>query len=92
MSGAREVRVALVTASEEIKALFVSQMSERAQKMLLEDMETQVPPRRKTIDAAQSEIIDLAKRLIGESRVVLMEQGENQRRNCQQRRAQRQIP
>jgi flagellar motor switch protein FliG len=70
--------IALVTASEEIKALFMSQMSERAQKMLLEDMETQVPPRRKTIDAAQSEIIDLAKRLIGESRVVLMEQEEEE--------------
>ena len=70
--------IALVNASDEIKALFMSQMSERAQKMLVEEMETQVPPRRKAVDMAQSEIIDLAKRLIGEGRLVLMEQEEEE--------------
>jgi flagellar motor switch protein FliG len=70
--------IALANASEEINALFMSHMSERAQKMLLEEMTAQTPPRRKIIDAAQSEIIDLAKRLISEGRLVLMEQEEEE--------------
>jgi flagellar motor switch protein FliG len=70
--------VALTSASSEIKALFMSQMSERAQKMLVEDMESQVAPRRKIIDAAQSEIIDIAKRLISDGRLALMEQEDEE--------------
>ena len=56
----------------------MAQMSERAQKMLLEEMENQAPPRRKTIEEAQSEIVDIAKRLIGEGRIILMEQEEEE--------------
>jgi flagellar motor switch protein FliG len=70
--------IALANASSEIKALFMSQMSERAQKMLVEEMETQVTPRRKIIDTAQSEIIDIAKRLISDGRVTLMEQDDEE--------------
>ncbi len=70
--------IALFNASPEIKALFMSQMSERAQKMLLEEMEAQAPPRRKIIDTAQSEIIDIAKRLIADGRVTLMEQDDEE--------------
>ena len=72
------IPIALAAASDDIKALFMAQMSERAQKMLLEEMENQAPPRRKTIEEAQSEIVDIAKRLIGEGRIILMEQEEEE--------------
>jgi flagellar motor switch protein FliG len=72
------IPIALAGASDGIKALFMSQMSERAQKMLSEEIENQAPPRRKTIEEAQSEIVDIAKRLIGEGRIVLMEQEEEE--------------
>jgi flagellar motor switch protein FliG len=70
--------IALANASDEIKTLFVSQMPERARKMLEEEMETQVPPRRKTMDDTQAEIIRTAKRLIDEGRIVLLEQEDEE--------------
>ena len=42
-------------------------------KMLEEEMESMVPPRRKQIEEAQSEIIGTAKRLIDEGRIVVLE-------------------
>jgi len=72
------VPIALAGASDEIKALFMTQMSERAQKMLLEELENQATPRRKTIEEAQSEIIGIAKKLIDEGRVILREQDEEE--------------
>jgi flagellar motor switch protein FliG len=72
------ITVALAGASDETKALFMSQMSERAQKMLAEEMENLPTPRRKTIEEAQSEIIGIAKKLIDEGRVVLREQEEEE--------------
>jgi len=72
------VPIALAGASDEIKVLFTSQMSERAQKMLAEELDNQTPPRRKTIEEAQSEIIGIAKRLIDEGRVVLREQEDEE--------------
>ena len=70
--------VALAGASPEIRALFMSQMSERARKMLEEELETQVQPRRKAIEEAQSDVIALAKRLIEEGRLALLEQEEEE--------------
>ncbi len=70
--------VALAGASDEIKALFTAHMSDRARKMLNEELETQTMPRRKTIDEAQSEIIGLAKKLIEEGRIVLLELEEDE--------------
>lgn len=65
--------IALANASEDLRALFFSKMSERARKMLEEEMESMVPPRRKQIEEAQSEIIGTAKRLIDEGRLVVLE-------------------
>ena len=70
--------IALAGANEETMDLFTSQMSERARKMLMEELENQVPPRRKSIEEAQSEIIGLAKRLIDEGRCILMEMDEDE--------------
>jgi flagellar motor switch protein FliG len=70
--------IALASASDETRDLFLSQMSERARKMLIEEIENQAMPRRKTIEEAQSEIIDIAKRMINEGRVVLREQDEDE--------------
>ncbi|MBV9829029.1 MAG: flagellar motor switch protein FliG [Alphaproteobacteria bacterium] len=70
--------IALAGASEEILALFTSQMSERAQKMLTEELENQSAPRRKSIEEAQSEIIGTAKKMIEEGRLVLQEQDDEE--------------
>jgi flagellar motor switch protein FliG len=70
--------VALASASEDLQALFMSQMSERARRMLQDEMESMLPPRRKSIEDAQSEIIGIAKRLIDEGRLVLLEQEEEE--------------
>lgn len=70
--------IALANASAELAALFLSQMSERARKMLTEEMESMPPPRRKTIEEAQGDIITLAKRMIDEGRIILQEQEEDE--------------
>jgi flagellar motor switch protein FliG len=70
--------IALSNASEVLRELFLSRLSERAGKMLLEEMETMPPPRRKAIDEAQTEIITLAKRLIDDGRLQLLEPEEEE--------------
>ncbi|MDB2415251.1 flagellar motor switch protein FliG [Rickettsiales bacterium] len=56
--------LALKGASEDIKDLFVKNMSARASKIMLEEMDSMGPVRLKDVDSAQTEIISLAKDLI----------------------------
>jgi flagellar motor switch protein FliG len=70
--------IALSNASEVLRELFLSRLSERAGKMLLEEMETMPPPRRKAVDEAQTEIIALAKRLVDEGRLQILEPEEEE--------------
>lgn len=63
--------VALKGAAEEVKDLFISNMSSRASKILLEDMEAMGPVRLRDVDEAQTEIINVAKDLIAKGEMTV---------------------
>ena len=66
-----ELKLALKAASEELKAKFFNNMSERAAQLLKEDLEVMGPVRLKDVEQAQQTIIRVAKRLEGEGKIVL---------------------
>jgi len=66
-----ELKLALKAASEELKAKFLNNMSERAAQMLMEDLEVMGPVRLKDVEQAQQAIIRVAKRLESEGKIVL---------------------
>jgi flagellar motor switch protein FliG len=71
--------VALKGASETIKDLFFSNMSERASKILKEDMESMGPVRIKDVDEAQMHIVNVAKDLAAKGEIVIADNsGEEQ--------------
>ena len=65
--------LALKGASESIKEMFFKNMSERAGKMLKEDMEAMGPVRLREVDEAQSMIVTLAKELANSGQIVISE-------------------
>ena len=70
---------ALKGASETLRDLFFSNMSERAGKILREDMEAMGPVRLRDVDDAQSEMISLAKELAAKGEIVISEgKGEDE--------------
>jgi flagellar motor switch protein FliG len=71
-----KLAVALSTAAPAIRELFLSGMSERAANMLRDEIETMPTPRKKAVEEAQAEIIQLAKRLAEDGRIFLLEHGE----------------
>jgi flagellar motor switch protein FliG len=62
---------AMKGASETIKELFFSNMSERAAKLLREDMEAMGPVRLKDVDEAQMGIVQIAKELAAKGEIVI---------------------
>lgn len=71
--------MALKGASETIKDLFFSNMSERASKILREDMEAMGPVRLKEVDDAQMYIVTTAKDLAAKGEIVIADaSGEDQ--------------
>ncbi len=73
----RQLALALRGANEELKAQVFKVMSSRAVEMLKEDMEVMGPVRSREVAAAQQEILNLARRLESEGKVVLkMETGD----------------
>ena len=66
-----ELKLALKAASEELRAKFFNNMSERAGMMLKEDLEAMGPVRLKDVEQAQQAIIRVAKRLESEGKIVL---------------------
>ena len=71
--------VALKGASDNIKDLFFSNMSERASKILREDMEAMGPVRLKDVDEAQMYIVSTAKELAGKGEIIIADSsGEDQ--------------
>ncbi len=66
-----ELKLALKAASEELKAKFFNNMSERAAQLLKEDLEVMGPVRLKDVEQAQQAIIRVAKRLESEGKIVL---------------------
>ena len=63
-----KLAVALSAATPAIRELFLSGMSERAANMLRDEIETMPTPRKKAVEEAQAEIIQLTKRLAEEGR------------------------
>ncbi len=67
----RQLAMALRGANEELRAQIFKAMSSRAVEMLKEDMEVLGPVRSREVAAAQQEILNLARRLESEGKVVL---------------------
>jgi flagellar motor switch protein FliG len=72
----QELALALKTANEEIKNLFFKNMSERAAEMLREDMEVMGPVRLRDVEAAQRNIVKIARKLEQEGKLVISKRGE----------------
>lgn len=66
-----ELKMALKTASEELKDKIFRNMSSRASEMLREDMEIAGPARLRDVELAQQAIIKVAKRLESEGKIML---------------------
>ena len=67
----RQLALALRGAKDELRAQIFKSMSSRAVEMLKEDMEVLGPVRSREVAAAQQEILNLARRLEAEGKVVL---------------------
>lgn len=63
--------IALKGASENIKDLFFSNMSERASKIMREDMEGMGPVRLKDVDEAQMYVVNMAKDLAAKGELII---------------------
>jgi len=66
-----KLATAMKGASETIKDLFFKNMSERAAKLLKEDMEAMGPVRLKDVDEAQMSIVSVAKDLAAKGEIVI---------------------
>ena len=67
--------LALKGATEPLRDLFLSNMSERAGKILREDMESMGPVRLREVDEAQGEIVVVAKELADKGDIVISDAG-----------------
>mgnify|MGYP006423000513 FL=1 len=63
--------LALKGASEELKNLFFANMSERAAKIMREDMQAMGPVRLRDVDEAQNEIVQTAKELSSRGELII---------------------
>src|SRR3984957_7522345 len=68
--------VALKGATEAIRNLFLSNMSERAGKLLREDIAALGPVRMKDVEEAQSHLVNVAKDLAGKGEIVIAKGNE----------------
>ncbi|HVI52171.1 MAG TPA: flagellar motor switch protein FliG [Candidatus Sulfotelmatobacter sp.] len=68
-----KLAMALKGASDTVKELFFKNMSERAGKMLRDDMDAMGPVRLRDVDQAQSIIVVLAKELASSGQIVISE-------------------
>jgi flagellar motor switch protein FliG len=67
--------LALKGASDELREMFFSNMSERASKIMREDMEGMGPVRLKDVDAAQMAMVQVAKDLAAKGEIMLAGSG-----------------
>jgi flagellar motor switch protein FliG len=70
-----QMGMALKGASEQLRNLFLSNMSERAAKILKDDMAAMGPVRLKDVDGAQSRMVQIAKDLAQRGEIMLSEGG-----------------
>jgi len=66
-----KIAIALKGASEELRDLFFSNMSERAAKIMREDMQSMGPIRLRDVDEAQMYVVTLAKDLAANGEIVI---------------------
>lgn len=71
----KDLALALKTASDELKDKFLRNLSERAREMMMEDMEVMGPVRIKDVENAQQKIVDIAKKLESEGKIILQQGG-----------------
>jgi flagellar motor switch protein FliG len=71
-----ELALALKVASEDLKQRVFTNMSERAAKILKEDLEVMGPVKVSDVDRAQGNILKVVDRLITEGKVVIAGEGE----------------
>ena len=71
-----KLAVALKGSSEEIRDLFVKNMSSRASKIMLDEMEAMGPVKLREVDEAQTEIMNSAKELVASGEMTIS-QGES---------------
>jgi flagellar motor switch protein FliG len=70
-----ELTLALKGSSEELKAKFFANLSERAGTMIREDLEIMGPVRLSDVEAAQGNIVRTVRRLEAEGRIVIAGKG-----------------
>lgn len=70
-----KLAIALKGASDAMKSLFFDNMSERAAKILKEDMESKGPVRIRDVDEAQMAIVIMAKDLAAKGEIVIAQTG-----------------
>jgi flagellar motor switch protein FliG len=70
-----KLAMALKGASEAIRSVFMTNMSQRAAKMLLEEMEALGPVRLRDVDEAQSGLVTLAKELAAKGEIMIAKNG-----------------
>ena len=70
-----QLALAMKGASETLRELFFGNMSERAAKILREDMESMGPVRLKDVDSAQAAMVAAAKELANKGEIMLAGQG-----------------
>lgn len=73
-----KLAIALKGASDKIRELFFSNMSERAAKLMKEDMEAKGPVRMRDVDHAQMEVVNKAKELAEKGEIVIPEGEEKE--------------
>ena len=71
-----QLAMALKGASDDVKELFFKNMSERAAKMMREDMDAMGPVRMKEVDEAQANVVQTAKSLADSGEIVISGSGE----------------
>ena len=72
-----KLALALKGASNELKELFLENLSKRAAKMMVEDMEAMGAVRLKDVDEAQSIIVSAAKALADSGEIMISSGGED---------------
>jgi flagellar motor switch protein FliG len=70
--------LSLKGASDKLRDLFFSNMSERAAKILREDMEAMGPVRLRDVDEAQMEMVNLAKKLAESGEIMLSDNRDDE--------------
>ena len=73
-----KLAVALKGASEPVRQFFLSNMSTRAAKMLVDDMQAMGPVRLRDVDEAQVLLVNLAKDLAAKGEIILSKQRDDE--------------